>query len=422
MLRTPARTPTSVIRRSPPLGVLLLIYAAFISLGLPDGILGAAWPQMRAGFGVALNGNWPMLALGMAGGMVSSFFSGLILRRLGVGRVLILTTILTASVILGYACSPGFAGIVVLSFFLGLGNGAVDAGLNNFVASNLSSRHMNWLHAFWGVGVSLGTLIISVVFAFGGTWRIAYLIIGPVQLALGVAFVLHLPSLQRTSTTTRESPRIEQPAFLSTFRLPSAWASMALFFAYSGLEFGTGVWIASFLHDGRGWAMQSAGLMVSLYWGSMMVGRFLIGTISHRTTPLRIVRGATLGVVAGTGLIAVSSLMVGWPQGAGWVTAGGLLVTGLSLAPIFPMLMHDTPRCVGPGHAANLIGIQSALANLGMTVLPALLGTIMRFGGTEWLGPMLAGLALTQVSLLAVRERFTGVPDTGPGRPPVNAN
>ncbi len=386
--------------------VLLLIYAAFTSLGLPDGILGAAWPQMRTEFAADLNDNWPLLMLGTCGGLLSAFLSGLALRNLGVGRVLILTTFLTAFVIVGYALSTSLAVMTGLAFFLGLGNGAVDAGLNHFVASNLSSRHMNWLHAFWGIGISLGTLIVSGVLAVEGTWRSAYAVVGALQLCLAVAFSFGLRSwsVNRAAEEAR-GERPDAPTFLSTLALPASWASMASFFVYCGIECGTGLWIASVLHDGRGWSMQAAGLMVTLFWSSLTVGRFSMGLVSQRTTPLRIVRVATLGVLLGAALIAVSALAGRTPV-AGWFTAFGLLLTGLSLSPIFPMLMHDTPRCVGSGHALNLIGFQSGSGQLGYTLLPILIGTLLKLYSTEWLGGLLTGLAVVLVALVLVRERW----------------
>jgi fucose permease len=387
--------------------VLLLIYAAFTSLGLPDGILGAAWPQMRAEFGVKLNDNWLLLLLGTSGGLLSSFSSGVALRQLGVGRVLILTTIVTAFVIVGYALSASLAVVTGLAFFLGLGNGAVDAGLNHFVASNLSSRHMNWLHAFWGVGISLGTLIVSGVIALDGTWRGAYAVVGGLQLALAVAFAFGLRSVATLrAPEAAQGDRPEAPALRATLRLPASWASMASFFVYCGIECGTGLWVASVLHDGRGWSMQAAGLMVTLFWGSLTVGRFLMGVVSQSTTPLRIVRVATLGVIVGTGLIALSSAIGGRSTPAGLLTALGLLLTGLSLSPIFPMLMHDTPRSVGKGHALNLIGFQSGSGQLGYTLLPIVIGTLLRLYSTEWLGSLLTGLSVVLLALVLVRERL----------------
>jgi fucose permease len=400
-----------VTASTPRVAVLLLIYAAFVSMGLPDGILGAAWPAMRAELRVALNDNWPLLALGTCGSALSSFLSGLALRRFGVGRVLVLTTFLTACVIFGYSASATLPVIAGLSFFLGLGNGAIDAGLNHFAASKLSSRHMNWLHAFWGVGVSLGTLLLSTTFAVGGSWRSAYLGIALAQLGLAVAFTRNVRSLPGPALALPGEPRREHAGYLSTFKLPAAWASIASFFVYCGLECGAGLWIASVLHDARGWTAQAAGLMATLYWASLTAGRFLIGTVSQRIASRRIIRGGVLGALAGTSLIAVSSLLPPQANAAGLLIAGGLLLTGISLSPIFPMLMHDTPRSVGQRHATNLIGFQGASGQLGFTLVPILIGTLLRVYSPEWLGACLVILALALLCSIGVRERCSSQPE-----------
>jgi fucose permease len=313
--------------------------------------------------------------------------------------------LLTAFVIVGYAFGTELAVITGLAFFLGLGNGALDAGLNGYVARNLSSRHMNWLHACWGVGVSLGTLVVSGVLAFDGTWRAAYLIVGVVQLCLALAFLMSRRSLPGSPSTAHDHA-VKHPAYIATLGLPAAWASMAAFFVYCGLESGAGLWMASVLHDGRAFSMQAAGLMVTLYWGSLTVGRFLIGAVSHRTTPVRIVRGAIAGVLTGTSLIALTTLLEARSPAASILTALGLFILGLSLSPVFPMLMHDTPRCVGQGHAVNLIGFQGASGQLGFTLLPIGMGALMQTHTTEWLGGMLAVLAALLVALVVARERY----------------
>jgi fucose permease len=159
------------------------------------------------------------------------------------------------------------------------------------------------------------------------------------------------------------------------------------------------------LHDGRGWTTAAAGLMATLFWASLTVGRFLIGLISQRLRAMVIVRAATAGALAGTLLLAASSAIAQVEAAAGVVTAIGLLLTGFSLSPIYPMLMHDTPRCVGPGHAMNLIGFQGGVGQLGFTLIPVAVGALLQSQSTEWLGPLLATLAMTLVALLALRER-----------------
>jgi fucose permease len=389
--------------------VLLLIYAAFVSMGLPDGILGAAWPQMRGELSVGLDDNWPMLVLGTCGAAVSSFTSGLALRRFGIGRVLVFTALLTGLVIWGYSLSVNFETITVLALFLGLGNGAIDAGLNHFVATNLSSRHMSWLHASWGVGVSLGTLIVSGVFATGGTWRGAYMAVGSIQLMLALAFVVNLHSLPSTTSRVHDSTSPHAPSLRATLGLGRSWTSMAAFFTYCGLECSAGLWITSVLHDGRGWSMQAAGLMTTLYWASLTMGRFVTGSLSQRVTAFSIVRVGLVGALLGTTLIAWSSFAIEPSAESnallGFTTALGLLILGFSLSPIYPMLMHDTPRAVGSGHAVNLIGFQGGAGQVGFTIVPIVIGTLLRVHSTAWLGALLTLLAVTLITLLALRER-----------------
>jgi fucose permease len=402
-----------VLVASPPrFALLALVYVAFVSMGLPDGILGAAWPALRAELGVGLNDNWPMLALGTCGSALSNFSSGFLLRRWGVGKVLLSTTFLTATVIFGYSIAGSFAVLAVLGFFLGMGNGAIDAGLNHFAAATLSSRHMNWLHGFWGVGVSLGTLLLSTALALGGTWRQAYFVIAAVQLGLALAFVKSRRLLPAPPRETSAHSADAHPALVDTLRLPAAWLSMAAFFVYCGLETATGLWVASVLHDGRGWTTEAAGLMTTLYWASLTVGRFLIGAISQRFGARRLVALAIAGALLGTSLIAASSLLTATVEGAaGLLVALGLLVTGLSLAPIFPMLMHDTPRLVGARHSVNLIGFQGASAQLGLTSLPILIGALLSLYSTEWLGGLLFTLALLLLALAQLRERWAAAHD-----------
>jgi fucose permease len=316
-----------------------------------------------------------------------------------------MTTFLTVAVIFGYAGSPSLTVLTALSFFLGLSNGAVDAGLTSFAANHLSSRHMNWLHASWGVGMSLGTVVVSGALLMQRTWRSAYVVVAALQLCLGIAFLLSFPTLRESTQDRDTHPGEARPPFLSTLSLPTSWGSMAAFFVYCGVECGTGLWIASLLHDGRHWSMKAASLMVTVYWGSLTVGRFLIGTVSQRTTPLRLVRASLRGVVFGTTLIALSSALAAHPVLSGLLTAGGLLVTGLGLSPIYPMLMHDTPRSVGTLHALNLIGFQTAVGTLGYTLLPILMGTVLRHTTTEWLGSMLFGLTVVLVGIVSLRER-----------------
>jgi len=389
--------------------VLLLTYAAYISLGLPDGLMGAAWPQMRADLGVSLNANWPIYISGLLGGLLSGIFAGAILRRVSVGQLLLFTTLLTSASIAGCGLSSWYWPIVAIGFLLGLGNSAIDVGLNHFVATHFSSRHMNWLHACWGVGVSTGTLIISSVAAFGGSWREACFLIAGIQGLLALAFCFSQqrwnspPSLASDHSEPQPPPEAAAST-LQSLRQPISWISLACFFLYCGTEFSTGVWTTSLLQTGRNWPADRAALMVTLYWASLTVGRFMIGIISNRLRPIRILRIALSGAIAGTVLISLSS-QVSHAFASGVLTAAGLLLTGLSLAPVYPTMMHDTPACIGPSHAVNLIGLQAAAANIGLTMVPGILGTCMKHSTLEYLGPSLVFMALALLFMINLREK-----------------
>ncbi len=394
--------------------VLLLTYAAYISLGLPDGLMGAAWPQMRADLEVSLNANWPIYISGLIGGLLSGIFAGAILRRVTVGQLLLATTILTCTSIAGCGLSPWYWPIVGIGFLLGLGNSAIDVGMNHFVATHFSSRHMNWLHACWGVGVSTGTLIISGVANLGGSWRTACLVIATLQALLALTFLF----TQKLWNSPPTEPAHDAPApvddgppasTLQSLRQSISWISLACFFLYCGIEFSSGVWTTSLLQSGRAWQADRAALMVTLYWASLTVGRFMIGIISNRLRPIRILRIAISGAIIGTVLISLSSI-VSHPLISGGLTAVGLLLTGLSLAPIYPTMMHDTPACVGRRHGVNLIGLQAAAANVGLTMVPGILGTFMKHSSLEYLGPCLVLMACALLFMVNMRERHRTSP------------
>jgi fucose permease len=410
-LFTLMRVPSQEVR--PVFGVFLLslIYAAYISLGLPDGIMGTAWPELRATFKVPLNANWPIYALGLAGGLISSLSTGALLKRSSIGRILLATTVLTSVSIAACAASPWFLLIPVFSFFLGLGNGAIDCALNHFAATHLSSRHMNWLHGFWGIGVSSGTLIVSGVFALGGSWRTACLCVALLQALLAVVFSLVLDRWRQTPVEPGSTPDAAPPAPAShatlreTLRVPSAWLSMLAFLLYCGIEFGTGVWTTSLLQDSRGWAPERAALWATGFWVSLTLGRFLVGLVSNRFKAIDLLKLSISGVMIGTGLISLSSLLRHTPY-ANALTGGGLLLIGLCLAPIYPTMMHDTPRCAGPAHAANLVGLQAAAASIGLALIPGALGTLMKYSSLERLGFMLFALAASLLLTVMLKERL----------------
>jgi fucose permease len=367
--------------------LILIVYVGFVSLGLPDSVLGVAWPSMRRTFGLPLDALGSVFLFGTCGYLISSVNSGRILRRIGVGLLLAGSSLLTVVCLLGYAISPSWAFFVALSFASGFAGGAVDAGLNTFAATNLSNRHMNWLHAFWGVGASTGPIIMTAILGIGAGWRWGYGIIAALQTILVAGYFL---TLKQWTVPGEEPARVQALPRRDLLRLPAAWLSMALFFFYCGVETITGQWMYSVMIESRSIAPVHAGVWVSLYWGSLTAGRFLIGSLANRVNTVRLVQWAMGGALCGVALLLTRSTTL---------TFTGLAVTGFSLAPIFPSLMSLTPSRFDARHVPRIIGYQVGCAAIGIAVLPALAGVLARRAGLEMICVLLLALATAMVVL-----------------------
>lgn len=355
------------------LGLLLLAYIAFISLGLPDGLLGVAWPSMRHTF------NLPLDALGLlffsttAGYLTSSFFSGRVMARLGVGGLLAVSCFLTGASLLGYTLAPAWGVILVLGVVAGLGAGAIDAGINTYIASEHSDGLMQWLHASFGVGITLGPIIMTTSLNTFDSWRLGYIIVGLAQVILAACFALTVSLWKRDKgADTQETQRLMdyQTPLVETLRHPPTWLSVMLFFLYTGIELTLGHWAYTLLTEGRGIAPAVAGLWAGSYWGMFTVGRILAGLYTHRLSLNTLLRGSILAALAGAVLL--------WWNPSNTVSLIGVAITGFAVAPIFPGLVSGTSARVSPRHAANTIGIQISGAGLGGAAIPALAGVLAR--------------------------------------------
>lgn len=382
--------------------LLAIIYLAFVSLGLPDSVLGVAWPAMRVDFAQ------PLQAAGLVGIVItgcsalSGFASGWLLQRLGTGRIVVLSGLLTGGALLGFAVAPGLGWILLLAVPLGLGAGAVDAGLNHYVADHYSSRHMNWLHGCWGVGATLGPILMGAALLQQAGWQGGYRSIGSIQLTLALVFLVTLRWWPRTdsavaghhSTDAREGGNAKvAPAW-------AAWMAPGLFMVYSSAELGTGLWIASILVESRGVAAGDAGFWVSCYFGAIMAGRFAIGTVSARWSNRSIVQGGLVMALAGAILFAVPGLPV-------VLSLPGLLLMGLGLAPIYPSLMHETTRRFDAATARKVVGRQVAFASLGAALGPAALGVLGAWLGLVVVMPAVVLALVTLIVLSRWVDRVT---------------
>ncbi len=377
--------------------LLLLAYVGFVSLGLPDGVLGVAWPSIRRTFGLPLDAVGPIFAFGTAGVIVSSFLSGGIVRRLGVGTVLAASCVLTGCALAGYAGSPWWPLLIVLSFPLGLGAGGVDSGLNAFVSTRYSTRHVNWLHACWGIGATTGPAMMTAILRTGGAWRAGYAAIALAQVALGLCF---FATRRRWSLSVADLPEEHRRGapVLETLRLPEAWIGMLLFFVYCGAEVSLGQWAYSLLVESRHVAPVTAGTWVTVYWGSLTAGRFLIGAISNRIPLPRLIRLAIGGAIAGGLLVSV--------RGAPPLVFAGLALTGFCFAPIYPSLMSGTPRSLPDRHVANVVGFQVGSGALGIAMIPWVVGAAAARLSLEVLGPAVLVLGAGMYLLHEARLRL----------------
>ena len=385
----------------PTVGMLFAIaVVAFVSLGLPDGALGVAWPSIQRSFGLPPDQLGALLASAMVGYLTSSFSSGAVVARLGVGRLLLWSTALMVANSLAYALAPGWGPMVGAGVLAGLGAGAIDAGINAFAAARFSPRRVSWLHASYGVGAMLGPLLMTAVIGSGVGWRWGYAVIGLVLAAMAVSFLLTVRLWDRNPSEPGTPSRAREPAagLLDTLVRPRVWLSISLFFVYTGLEVSAGQWSYSLFTEVRGVAPGLAGAWVAAFWAGLTAGRVASGALAGRLTGDGLLRLGNIGALVGTSLIW-------WDPG---MSSGflGLTVLGLALAPIYPTLIAETPKHLGPIHATSAIGFQVAAAYLGTAAIPGLAGVLAASVGLEIIGPCLFGTAALLLVLQEAARRW----------------
>lgn len=380
--------------------LLLLAYLGFISLGLPDGMLGVAWPHMAAGLQEPIGAVGFVLFAGTAGYLLSSVAAGFTTARLGVGWLLAVSTALAAVALAGFGSAPALPVVVAAALLLGLGSGAIDAGLNAYAARHFGARHMNWLHASYGAGATLGPLVVTTALAVGWSWRAGYGTVSVAQLLLAVAFVVTARAWM-DGPGTAVAAAVPGGRILPTLALPRMWLGATAFAVYVAVEAGTGLWAYTLLTAGRGLATELAGVAVSGYWGWLFVGRLLFGVVAERVGVHRVLKASVGTMVAGATLVAL--------PGPGGLAVAGLMVIGLAAAPVFPLLTLTTAERVGAGYADQAIGVQVGASALGATTVPAGIGVLIGRVGPEALGPCLVVLAVLLVVLyLATRRSRPG--------------
>ena len=350
--------------------LLPIIYLSFISLGLPDSLLGSAWPVMRVEFAVPLS-TAGMISMIICGGtIISSLNSDRLTRKFSAGIVTTCSVAMTCIALLGFSISNSVIMLCLWAIPYGLGAGAVDAALNNYVALHFSARHMSWLHAFWGVGASIGPYIMSACLADGNRWRGGYSSVSLIQLVLTIVLFVTLPvwKLKFSAQTEENTVHAVPLGIAGALKIRGVPYMLTAFFAYCALEATAGLWASSYLVEYRAMDTESAARFASLFCLGMTGGRFLNGFIADRVGDRRLIRIGTIVMIGGMCLVMI-------PIADSFALAG-LIVIGIGCAPVYPSIIHATPDNFGRENSQAIVGIQMASAYVGSTFIPPLFGLI----------------------------------------------
>ncbi|MCI8834598.1 MAG: MFS transporter [Ruminococcus sp.] len=350
--------------------LLVIIYLAFISLGLPDSILGSAWPSMYREFSVPVSYAGGLSMIIAVGTILSSLQSDRLTRKFGTGKVTAISVLLTAAALFGFSLSHSYALLCLWAVPYGLGAGSVDASLNNYVALHYASRHMSWLHCMWGVGASLGPYIMGYALTNELGWNAGYRFIALLQIALTAILFFSLPLWKNQKNIGAEHAGEEkksQPLSLTQIlSIPGAKEVMITFFCYCALEQTAGLWASSYLVLHHHLSAETAAGFASLFFIGITVGRALSGFLTMKWTDTQMIR-------LGQGLILLGLVFLLLPFGNGSALSG-LILIGLGCAPIYPSVIHSTPAHFGADKSQAVIGVQMAFAYVGTCFMPPLFG------------------------------------------------
>lgn len=381
--------------------LLILIYAAFISLGLPDSLLGVAWPSIQTSWNLSLDAAGLVSMTIVAGTIVSSFLSGIIIEKIGTGKITFISCLMTGIALLGYSFAPSYIWLILLAVPLGLGAGTVDTALNNYVALHFKSHHMNWLHSFWGVGATLGPVIMAGALS-SSSWQSGYRTVAIIQLTIAVLLLFSIP-LWAKHKTIKNFPLDENessgPVKLKVsdvLKTKGLKYSLLAFLFYCAAELSVGLWGSSYLIQVKNTSIDTAAYWIALYYGGITVGRFISGFASFKLSNVALIRTGL--IITLTGMIL---LVLPLPE---QICCAPLVLIGLGLAPIFPSMIHETPTRFGKHKSQMIIGLQMGFAYIGSAFFPPVFGYIFSNSSIALLPVMLIACA---VAVIICTERIT---------------
>ena len=377
--------------------LLPIIYMSFISLGLPDALLGAAWPAVHVEFHVPVSYMGFVGVLISGSTVVSSLMADHINQRFGTGKVTAVSTAITAAALIGFGISTEFWHLLVLAVPYGMGAGSIDAALNNYVALHYESRHMSWLHCMWGIGASTGPFVMGAVLTVGQSWNVGYLVIAMIQSLLTVVLFLTLP-IWKNSVSSPSGEQRKPLSLRSIVSIPGAKEVMVAFFCYCGLELTAGSWASSYFVQKDGLSAEEASGYASLFYIGITAGRAISGFITMKLNDTQMIR-------LGMGIIGFGIVWMLLPFGK-FATIAGLIFVGLGCAPIYPCIIHATPAQFGQERSQALIGVQMASAYVGNCTVTPFFGFLAGIIGV-WLLPVY--LLVVLGLMFVMHERLTRI-------------
>lgn len=377
--------------------LLMMIYLSFISLGLPDSMLGSAWPAMNVSLNAPLWGAGLVQMLISFCTIISSLNSAKLIRRFGTGKLTAISVATTALALLGFSLAKNYAFLLLMAVPLGLGAGAVDAGLNNYVALHCEAKHMSWLHCFWGVGTIIGPMILSAVLRVGGSWATGYRAVGLIQCAVSALLFATLGMWKR-GNIQQEEYGAKALSVWEVLSLPGAKAGMVTFLCYCALESTLGLWGATYISQVRGVDEATAASFGAMFYIGITVGRAISGFMAMKLLPKQMVR-------VGQALLALGCIFMMIPAGS-TLSGIGLVVCGLGCAPIYPNIIQDTPVNYGTENSQAAIGVQMAFAYVGSTFLPSIFGALAGVDGYGLLPYFAISICVLMTVLFGIQKKI----------------
>lgn len=377
--------------------LLMMIYLSFISLGLPDSMLGSAWPAMNVSLNAPLWGAGLVQMLISFCTIISSLNSAKLIRRFGTGKLTAISVATTALALLGFSLAKNYAFLLLMAVPLGLGAGAVDAGLNNYVALHCEAKHMSWLHCFWGVGTIIGPMILSAVLRVGGSWATGYRAVGLIQCAVSALLFATL-GMWKCGNIQQEEHGAKTLSVWEVLSLPGAKAGMVTFLCYCAVESTLGLWGATYISQVRGVDEATAASFGAMFYIGITVGRAISGFMAMKLLPKQMVR-------VGQALLALGCIFMMIPAGS-TLSGIGLVVCGLGCAPIYPNIIQDTPVNYGTENSQAAIGVQMAFAYVGSTFLPSIFGALAGVGGYGLLPYFAISICVLMAVLFGIQKKI----------------